>query len=559
MSQGRASKSSKIKQGFEKWKEKVPEGSKQGLSTPLDIEGFDYLNDLGFPGSYPFTRGSWPTIPGGGGPSGLGRYSGYGTPEDTRDKYKQNIALGIKGASVAFDLPTQLGYDSDNPQARGEVGRVGVAIDTLRDLEVVFEAFDGVMTLDKLRTSFTANAQAAIILAMYIALAEKRGIHSKQLMGTIQNDILKEIIARGTHIFPVRPSMKLIKDTIEFCVKEVPRLNIISICGYHIREAGSTAVQELAFMFSNAIAYVELGLELGLEVDQFAERFSFLAGGGMDFFEEIAKARAARKVWATIMKDRFKAVNPRTWRFRGPIGTCRYPLTAQKPINNIARGVLMGLASLLGNSPLWPGRVAPYDEALGLGHSAEADEISRDATGIIFHEAKVGEVVDPLAGSYYVEALTKQIEDEVWKYIDKIDAMGGAVGAIEKGYMQGEIAQNAYSWQKAVERGDEVVVGVNKFLESESSAPSLFAELKAKGMKVSLEVEQKQIENLSKVKKDRSERGVNQALKELNGACKDEKNLMPYFINASKAYCTIGEMCDVLRENYGEYIADSIF
>ena len=558
MSKRSGSNPSKLEEGAKRWRERVPEGSKQKLFTPLDLVEFDYIEDLGFPGEYPFTRGSWPTILESG-PSGLGQYSGYGTPEDTRDKYKQYIALGIKGASVAFDLPTQMGYDSDHPRARGEVGRVGVAVDTLRDLEIIFEAFEEVATLDNVRTSFTANAQAAIILAMYVALAEKKGIASRQLIGTIQNDILKEIIARGTHIFPVRPSMKLIKDTIEYCVKEIPKFNTISICGYHIREAGATAVQELAFMFSNAIAYVELGLELGLAADEFVERFSFLAGGGMDFFEEIAKARAARKIWAQIMKERFGAKNPRTWRFRGPLGTCRYPLTAQKPINNIARGVIMGLASLLGNSPLWPGRVAQYDEALGLGHTPEAEEVSRDASRIIFHEAKAGEVVDPLAGSYYVEALTRRIEEEVYKYIEKIDGMGGAVRAIEQGYMQREIARSAYEWQKGIETGANVVVGVNKYQESESPLSSPFPELKIKGMKVEPEVEERQIGNLKKVKQTRSEKDVKQSLKDLDKACKEEQNLMPFFIDSVKAYCTIGEICNVLRDNYGEYQVDTVF
>lgn len=550
-------KTSTIEQGHKKWKEKVPEGSDQKLYTPLDIEGFDYMEDLGFPGQYPFTRGSWPTIMEAG-PSGLGQYSGFGTPEDTRDKYKEYIGIGIKGASVAFDLPTQLGLDSDHPRSKGEVGRVGVAVDTLRDMEIIFEAFDGVVTLDKLRTSFTVNAQAAIILAMYIALAEKKGVSPQNLIGTIQNDILKEVLARGTHIFPIRPSMKLIKDTIEYCVKNIPKFNTISICGYHIREAGATAVQELAFMFSNAIAYIELGLELGLDVDEFAGRFSFLAGGGIHFFEEIGKARAAKKIWAKIMRERFKSKDPRTWRFRGPLGTCRYPLTAQKPINNIARGVIMGIASVLGNSPLWPGKVAPFDEALGLGHSPEAEEIARDATRIIFNEAKVGEVVDPFAGSYYMESLTKQIEEEVFEYIEKIDRMGGAVSAIEQGYMQKEIAASAYGWHKGVEAGENVVVGVNKFKEHESSNP-LLSDQKALGVKVDPEVEERQIKNLNKIKQERSDSEVEKTLKSLDSACREEKNLVPFFIDSVKAYCTIGEMCDVLRENYGEYSADTVY
>ncbi len=558
MDSDRSSTSSKLENGLEEWTKKVPEGSQQKLFTPLDQEDFDYLNDLGFPGEYPFTRGSWPTILKKG-PAGLGQYSGYGTPEDTRDKYKEYIKLGITGASVAFDLPTQLGYDSDDTHAEGEVGRVGVPIDTLRDMEVVFEAFDGMVTLDKVRSSFTANAQAAIILAMYIVLAKKKGISSKLLIGTIQNDILKEIIARGTHIFPVRPSMKLIRDTIEFCTKEVPKFNTISICGYHIREAGATAVQELAFMFANAIAYVELGLKTGLEVDEFVGRFSFLAGGGMNFFEEIAKARAAKKIWAKIMKERFKVRNPKNWRFRGPIGTCRHPLTAQKPINNITRGVLMGLASLLGNTPLWPGKVAPYDEALGLGHSIEAEEISRDATRIIFEEAKAGEVIDPLAGSYYIEDLTRKIETECFEYIEKIDAMGGAVNAIEQGFMQKEIARSAYAWQKALDTEEEIVVGVNKYKASEGDNKVSFSELKAGGIKVKPNVEKKQIENLKKVKNQRSKKEVGDALKSLDTACKADKNLMPYFIDAVKVYCTVGEICDILRENYGEYITDKIY
>ena len=427
--------------------------SPRKLYTPLDIKDFDFLEKVGFPGEYPFTADVYATpalavAMGGAAPTRLvraGMYSGYGTAEDTRDYYKSSGRVG--GPNIAFDLPTQCGYDSDSPMARGEVGKVGVAVDTLRDFEVIYENFVGDNDLDRIASNFTINAPCNIILAMYIALAEKREIPPAKLRGTPQNDILKEFVARGTYIFPPRPSMRMIRDTITYCTEHLPLINTISICGYHMREAGATGPQVLAYTFSNAIAYVQLGIDAGLDVDVFLPRFTFLNfGGSMELFKEIAVNRAGRRMWAKIVRERFGSKNPRCWILRQVAagGSGEATKTVQRPLNNFTRAVLGGVASALSGGVPFTG--FPYDEPLGLGHSLEGWQLNIDAMRIMTLEAKLCEVTDPLAGSYYVESLTDQVEEEAWREIEKIDAMGGAAAAIEKGYMQREITKSAYQF-----------------------------------------------------------------------------------------------------------------
>ncbi|MDT7943735.1 MAG: methylmalonyl-CoA mutase family protein [Dehalococcoidia bacterium] len=529
------------------------------LYTPLDVKPKRYMERLGFPGEYPFTRGTY-AVPlmataYGGDAMGVrptaGVYAGYGTAEDTRDLWRQERR---RGANVAFDLPTQCGYDSDHPMAEGEVGRVGVAIDTLADFETLYEAFDGITTLDRMASNFTINAPCNIILAMYFALAEKKGVPWSKLRGTPQNDILKEFAARGTYIFPPRPSMRMIRDTITFCHKYAPEMNVISICGYHMREAGATEVQASGFTFAHAIAYVQLGVDAGLDVDEFIPRFTFLDfGGGMDFWREIARARANRRIWARIMRERFGAKNPRSWIMRGGdsifVGPSCY--TLQRPLNNLIRGVIGGIASYLATG-FGTGGV-PWDEPLGLGHSYEARQLTLDATRIMRFEAKLGEVVDPLAGSYFVEALTDQVEEEIWDVIRKVDEIGGAVEAIETGYTLREIARSAYEQQRQLETGERVIVGVNKFTgenEIEVIPPRLVPHpYDPKRLETA---EERQKAKLKKIKEERDQARVNMALKAIREAAKNEKeNLIPYFIDAVKAYCTIGEICDVLRDVFG--------
>ncbi|MDP2953696.1 MAG: methylmalonyl-CoA mutase family protein, partial [Chloroflexota bacterium] len=420
--------------------------------TPLDLSDWDFLEKVNLPGQYPFTSLEYPThVPEMAEAAGTmrfvaGGYAGYGTVEDTRDLWR---AQGRRGANVAFDLPTQCGYDSDDPVARGEVGKVGIAVDTLRDFEVLYEFLDGVTTLDRSASNFTINAPCNIILAMYIAVAEKKGVDPSKLRGTPQNDILKEFVARGTYIFPPEPSMRMVRDTITYGTKNLPLLNTISICGYHIREAGATAAQAMAFTFSDAIAYVQLAIDAGLDVDDFIPRFTFLGfSGSMDFFLEIARARAARRMWAKIMKERFKAKNPRNWVISG-LGAAtdgRYLCTTQRPLNNLARGIIMGVASALSGGRGSGG--VSYDEPLGLGHSYEGTQLSMDAGRIMRYEAGLGGVIDPLAGSYYVESLTDQVEAETWEIMNKIESMGGSVEAIKSGWMQREVAKGAYQFQK---------------------------------------------------------------------------------------------------------------
>ena len=540
--------------------------------TPADVQGFDFLEKVGFPGEYPFTAGIHPfSVPGasgsgyfvsGGGLVRAGDYSGYGRAEDTRDFYQYMTAHHrVGGPNIAFDLPTQCGYDSDDPVARGEVGKAGVAVDTLRDFEVIYEAFTGENDLDNIASNFTINAPANIIIAMYIALAGKRGIPLYKLRGTPQNDILKEFVARGTYIFSPKPSMRMIRDTITYCTRHMPRMNTISICGYHMREAGATASQVLGFTMSNAIAYVQLGIEAGLDVDLFVPRFSFLNfGGSMDFFREIALNRAARRMWAKIMRQRFGAQNPRSWILR--VNTAAHignvSTTVQRPLNNLARSVIGGIASALSGGG---GDVRPrYDEPLGLGHSIEAYQLQADARRILEFECKLCEVIDPLAGSYYVEALTDEVEEEAWEFIHRIDAMGGAVAAIESGYMQREIARSAYEYQKGIEAGERVIVGVNRFIgEGELEVlPSRVVEHPYDPVKRA-QAEERQIANLARVKRERDNEVVNGTLRQLKEAAWDEEvNLIPPILEAVKAYATIGEICSVLREVFGEYPAYNV-
>lgn len=538
--------------------------------TPLDIKDYDFLEKEGFPGEYPFTADTYPSptpgtthITGGGhlmtgtGLVRAGQYSGYGTPEDTRDYYKSEIGRGRRqGPNQAFDLPTQIGYDSDHPLARGEVGKVGVAVDTLRDMEVIYEAFVGDMNLDKIASNWTINAPANIILAMYIALAEKRGIPQEKLRGTPQNDILKEFVARGTYIFPVKSSLRMVRDTITYCTEHMPLMNTISLTGNHMREQGATGPQALGFMICDLIAYIQLGIDAGLDVDTFIPRFSVNhLSGSMEMFKEIALQRAARRLWAKTIKDRFGAKNPRSCLYR-PAQWARqgdYTCTVQRPLNNFTRAIIGGIAGALSGGN--PGVVPPYDEPLGLGWSLEALQLNEDARRIIQYEARLCDVQDPLAGSYYIESLTDEIEKEAEEIIAKVDATGGAAAAIECGYMQQEIARSAYRYQKEVENGERIIVGVNAFTgkhELEVITNRLIshpynAEKRTKA-------EERQIKNLIEVRKNRDNQEVKRTLQGLKEAAKDVKiNLIPPILEAVKCYATIGEICGILREVFGEY------
>ncbi|SMB97480.1 methylmalonyl-CoA mutase [Thermanaeromonas toyohensis ToBE] len=507
------------------------------LYTPVEIEDFDYLRDLGFPGEYPFTRGVQPTMYRGRLWT-MRQYAGFGTAEESNQRYKFLLSQGQTGLSVAFDLPTQIGYDSDHPMAEGEVGKVGVAIDSLADMEVLFNE----IPLDKVSTSMTINAPAAILLCMYMAVAEKQGVPFNKLRGTIQNDILKEYAARGTYIFPPEPSMRLITDIFAFCSKELPEWNTISISGYHIREAGSTAAQEIAFTLADGIAYVEAALRAGLQVDEFAPRLSFFFNAHNDFFEEIAKFRAARRLWAKIMKERFGAKDPRSMMLRFHTQTAGCTLTAQQPMNNIVRVAIQALAAVLGGTQSL--HTNSYDEALALP-CEEAVRIALRTQQIIAYESGVADTIDPLGGSYYIEALTNRLEKEAQDYIAKIDAMGGAVKAIEQGYIQREIQDSAYRYQKEIESGRRTVVGVNKFQMEEEPPKNL--------LKVDPAVGEAQKKRLKELKAQRDNRQVTRCLEELRRVASSKENVIPAIYEAVKAYATLGEICDVLRDVFGEY------
>jgi len=509
------------------------------LYTPDDLADSSYTRDIGFPGQYPFVRGVHPTMY-------LGRtwtmrqYSGYGTAEETNKRYRYLLEQGQTGLSVAFDLPTQIGYDSDDPLAEGEVGKVGVAVDSLKDMEVIFEG----ISLDKISTSMTINAPAGILLAMYIVVAEKQGIASEKLRGTIQNDILKEYTARGTYIFPPRPSLRLITDIFEYCSKAVPLWNTINVGGYHLREAGCSAVQEIAFSFSNAIAYIDAGLKAGLDIDSFAPRISWIFNTHNKIFEEVAKYRAARKVWAELMRDRYGAKDPKSWMLRFHTQTSGVSLTAQQPENNLIRVAYQALAAVLGGAQSLA--ACSFDEAHAIP-TEKSVRLSLRTQQILAHEAGVTDTVDPLGGSYYVEVLTRKMEDEIKKLMARIDDMGGAIAAIENGFIQKEIEARAYAIQKEIEGKKRIVVGVNEYKVAEKVDSPLF--------KFDPEISRKQIQKLADMKASRDGRKVQEALDALKRAAKGEENLMPRFVEAVREYATLGEICNVLREVFGEYHA----
>ena len=504
--------------------------------TPEDAQ-IDYTEDLGFPGQYPFTRGVYPTMYRGRLWT-MRQYAGYATAEESNRRYKYLLSQGQTGLSVAFDLPTQIGYDSDHPLAEGEVGKVGVAIDSLEDMEVLF---DGI-PLDQVSTSMTINAPAAILLAMYIAVAKKQGVDPRVLRGTIQNDILKEYVARGTYIFPPRPSMRLITDTFSYCKDNLPRWNTISISGYHIREAGATAVQEVAFTLANAIAYVEAAIKAGLDVDEFAPRLSFFFNAHNDFLEEVAKFRAARRLWARIMRERFGAREPRSWMLRFHTQTAGCTLTAQQPDNNVVRVTLQALAAVLGGTQSL--HTNSRDEALSLP-TEKSVQIALRTQQIIAHESGIANTIDPLAGSYCIEALTNEIERRALEYIKKIDEMGGALAAIERGFIQREIQESAYRYQRAVERGEQIVVGVNQFVVEE--------ETPLRRLRVDPAVRERQIARLRALKERRDSEKAQNLLTRLKETARGEENLLPIILECVEAYATLGEICGVLREVFGEY------
>ncbi len=506
------------------------------LYTPHDLKDLNYGSDLGFPGRYPFTRGVHPTMYRGRLWT-MRQFSGFGTAEDTNNRYKYLLAQGQTGLSVAFHLPTLMGMDSDHPMARGEVGKCGVAIDSLADMEVLFKG----IPLDKITTSMTINPPAAVLWAMYIAVAEKQGVSPKVISGTIQNDMLKEFIAQKTFIFPPRPSMKLIVDTFEFGAREVPRWNTISISGYHIREAGATAIQELAFTLRDGVEYVEWALERGLDIDEFAPRLSFFFNAHNDFFEEIAKFRAARKIWAEVMKKRFKAKNPRSFWLRFHTQTSGVSLMSQQPYNNVVRVALQALAAVLGGTQSL--HTNSLDETYALPSEA-AVTIALRTQQIIAHESGVINTMDPLGGSYFLERLTLDMEREALAMIRKIDDMGGMVKAIELGFPQKEIGDSAYWYQKAVDKKEKIIVGVNAFAMEHEPISTL---------KIDERVARHQLARLRTIRKTRNSRHVRDGLKDLQRAAADEENLMPPLIRCVKTYATLGEIIDSLKEVYGEY------
>jgi len=507
--------------------------------TPLDVEELDYNRDLGMPGEYPYTRSVQPTLYRGRFWT-MRQYAGFGNAEESNERYKYLLQQGQTGLSIAFDLPTQIGYDSDHALSQGEVGKVGVAIDSLADMEILF----GGIPLDKVSTSMTINAPAAVLLAMYIAVGEKQGVAANQLNGTIQNDILKEYIARGTYIFPPKPSMRLITNIFEYCYQSVPEWNTISISGYHIREAGSNAAQEIAFTLADGIAYVEAAIKAGMDVDEFAPRLSFFFNAHNDLFEEVAKFRAARRLWAKIMKERFGAKKDKSLMLRFHTQTAGSMLTAQQPDNNIVRVTLQALAAVLGGTQSL--HTNSRDEALALP-TEDAVRIALRTQQIIAYESGVGDTVDPLAGSYYVESMTNTLEKAAVVYLNKIDELGGSVLAIENGYMQLEIQNSAYSWQQEIEKGERVVVGVNKFTIEEGPPKGL--------LRVNPSIGVKQVQKLQELKAKRDHAAVAASLSELREAAQGTDNLMPVILKAVKVYATLGEICDVLREVFGEYQA----
>lgn len=545
----------KVQNAYKEWDEKVygkatskfPERLKnfttgsfspvKPLYLPTDTDQENYNNKLGFPGQYPFTRGVQPTMYRGRFWT-MRQYAGFGTAKESNERYRYLLSQGQSGLSVAFDLPTQIGYDSDDPMAYGEVGKVGVAVDTLADMEILFDQ----IPLDKVSTSMTINAPASVLLAMYIAVAEKQGVSRDKISGTIQNDILKEYIARGTYIFPPKPSMRLITNIFEFCSKEVPKWNTISISGYHIREAGSTAAQEVGFTLADGIAYANAAIKAGLNVDDFAGQLSFFFNAHNDLLEEVAKYRAARRIWAKIMKERFNAKSSKSMMLRFHTQTAGSTLTAQQVDNNIIRVTIQTLAAVLGGTQSL--HTNSRDEALALP-TEKSVMIALRTQQVVAHESGVTNTIDPLAGSYYIEALTDQIEKEAEEYINKIDSLGGMIEAIEGGYVQSEIQRASYQYTKEIESGERIVVGVNKYQMKEGEPEGL--------LKIDMKVQEEQVKFLNKVRAERNNDDVQQKLKALKEASQGDANLMPFILDAVRSYAGIGEICNTMRSVFGEY------
>jgi methylmalonyl-CoA mutase N-terminal domain/subunit len=547
-----------VKKGMDTWKrttlqrvlDKTPEREEvfatesgipvKRLYTPLDLQDLDYVRDLGFPGEYPYTRGVYPTMY-------RGRlwtmrnYAGFGTAEDTNKRFRYLLAHGMPGLSVAFDLPTQIGYDSDHPMAEGAVGRVGVAVDTLADMEIIFRD----IPLDQVSTSMTINSPATVLLAMYIAVGEKQGVPKEKLMGTTQNDILKEFIARGTYIFPPGPSLKLTLDVIEYCYRHVPKWNTLSITGYHFREAGANAIQELAFTLADSILYIEKAVERGLDVDDFAPRLSYSLACHRDLFEEVAKYRAARRMFAKIIKERFQAKNPSSCLFRTYSGSCGSTLIPQQPHNNVVRIAMHALMGILGGHQAI--HTACWDEGYAIPTEASA-RLALRTQQILAHECGLSNSIDPLAGSYFVEALTDEIEKRTTEYLKKIDEMGGMLKAIENGFVYREIQESSVEFQRQVESGKKIIVGLNKFIlaEEEDVEQQDIFESDPK-------VETVQKEKLAEVKATRDATQVARALRDLAQAIDRDENLMPPIIAAVQCYASLGEICGVMRDKWGEY------
>jgi methylmalonyl-CoA mutase N-terminal domain/subunit len=514
------------------------------LYTPEDIENIDYLRDLNFPGEYPFTRGIHTN-----GYRGkiwtMRQFAGFGSPEDTNARFKYLLAHGQTGLSVAFDLPTLMGWDSDAEMSKGEVGICGVAISSLQDMEILF---DGI-PLDQVSTSMTINSPAAMIFAFYLAVAQKQGVTFDKLRGTLQNDILKEYIAQKEFIFPPRPSMRIITDMIEYTTNEVPQWNPVSVSGYHIREAGSTAVQELAYTLADGFAYIEACLERGLDIDSFAPRISFFFNSHLDFFEEIAKFRAARRIYAKRMKEKYGAKNPRSWWLRFHTQTAGCTLTAQQPENNIVRTAYQALAAVLGGTQSL--HTNSMDETLALP-SEKAVKIALRTQQLLAYETGVINTVDPLGGSYFVESLTNKMEEQANQIFDEIDSLGGVINAIEAGYFQKEIADSAYRYQKELEKKEKFIVGVNEFVEENEKIDIPI-------LQISPEVEAKQKQRLAELKQSRNQDAVRESLKEISDAAQDGKNLMPVFVRAANNYVTLGEMVSELKKHFGIYEESVIF
>ncbi len=546
-----------LREAYERWKREILEPllaryperkasfvTSSGIEMPRFLfpphEDPEYEQKIGFPGQYPFTRGIQPTMYRGRLWT-MRQYAGYATAEETNRRFRYLLEQGQSGLSVAFDLPTQIGYDADHPMAAGEVGKVGVSISSLEDMERLFEG----IPLEKVSTSMTINAPAGILLAMYIAVAKKQGSEVRKLRGTIQNDILKEYIARGTYIFPPAPSMRLITDIFRFCAREVPNWNPISISGYHIREAGSTAVQEVAFTLANGIAYVQAAIEAGLNVDDFAPQLSFFFNAHNNLLEEVAKFRAARRLWARIMRERFKAQKPASWQLRFHTQTAGSTLTAQQPENNIIRVTLQALAAVLGGTQSL--HTNSMDEALWLP-TEKSVRVALRTQQIIAYESGIADTVDPLAGSYLIEYLTDEIERRAEEYIRKIDELGGALRAIERGYMQAEIQEAAYRAQQAIESGEQIVVGINAFQIEE--------QLSLERLKVDPRIEIEQKARLQALRQRRNAQRVSELLTHLESAAKGTENLMPLFIECVENNVTLGEICGVLRQVWGEYVAE---